>query len=197
MPPATPSDETITFWLAVAGLAVSLGALFISLMSALYARRQAIAAEGPVAPIVEIANVSWRDEHWYEVHVVVRNGTPYTWTSPSVKLRSPKAAKVVSSHAISSYDRSGRYQEKPLNEIELVDLSSEAKPYFLVAPAGTIQSRPGAAGETAWETFLVHFPLSPSKLSMRFRLSSKAANVRDRLVDVDVRIVPKPAKAGS
>lgn len=153
--------------LGIISLAISVVSLMISFLSARYARRQAIAAEGPSRPSVEVGEATWEDpkRRWIRVDVIIRNMTTESWDATSATLTSPSRGKIAAAHLTSEYDEFGNFV--PTLPSDENRFTATTHPCCVVFPRGSGPSSPHHPfGDTARETFF----LGPLEKSSAFHI---------------------------
>lgn len=150
-------------------LGISAVSLFVSLLSAHYARRQAIAAEGPRRPSVELASASWADEsrRWLKIDIITRNFTNETWEMSTAILSSPANGKIVAGHLTAHEDGFGNWAPGVPDDEH--SFTAETSPATYVLPRGAGPSSPhNPSGEIARETFYLRCPRRNDGFRIKF-----------------------------
>lgn len=186
-------NDTATQILSIAGALFGFVGMLTGIGAVIYARRQALAAEGPQMPDLELSAAGWTDTpNWYHVEITVRNRTPYSWTVSQAVLKRPRNARIVPTRAISSYSSDGDYLQTPLSEVDASKFSNTTNPEIVVAPMGTKGSPLiSGDGDTCVVRFFLYLPSSARRFSIRFILASKASMVRERYSAVISDDIPK------
>jgi hypothetical protein len=178
-----------SFWLGAFGSITGSVAL-------IYSRRQALAAEGPTNPEIEVLKEGGNGEGWYAIEIITRNKTHKSWDLRTAAVRSPKGSKIVAAKHISSYDAGGRYRTvMPSLEIAS-NLSSVTTAASSVWPAGTSSSL--GAGDQCREEFFILLPRKSrhwhffrrNSLSILFTFEDRAATPRRRYIKLRRTIRP-------
>ena len=192
-------DSSWTLWLSIFGAVTGGASIVISTAAAWFSRRQAVAAEGPQKPFIEVVKAEWDKEidGWYRLEILTRNETGKTWRMTRAAVKLPRLAKIISIHNISSSDAGGRYMPMHLSLVDLSSIGNTAQPSTRVAPYGT-RSDNNYVGrnDTCLEEFLVYIPLrsrrkSDIRLSISFILEDNTAIARPRYIQLERRVAPK------
>lgn len=149
--------------------------LFISLGSIVYARRQAIAAEGPRSPHVEIAEATWSDQAkgWARVSIVTRNNTNEGWDMETAKLVSPRKGLLIAERYIQSFNDYGEHDVQIPQDTTA--FSAITKPWTNVLPPGSGSRIPhGPSADKAREDLYMRLPSGSTnfKIALSFRRKS-------------------------
>jgi len=190
--------EAASFWFGVVGVASGLIGLFVGVAGVIYGRRQAIAAEGPTSPDLEVEKHGWLDGFpgWYEVQVLVRNRTDRTWNMRSARLRKPSKGKLVAIDRLGVYDNAGSYLTPSPDELALDDLSAVTRPDSQVGYAGsTVPGR--GRGDISRERLYAFFPKPDrcSIISIEFTLEDNGLSSRRISKMLDRRVAPNNSNA--
>ncbi|ACM27558.1 hypothetical protein [Rhizobium rhizogenes] len=188
-----------TFWLSIFGAVTGCFGLIVSIASAWFTRRQAVAAEGPQAPEIEVSGGEWDKDTdgWFRITITTRNLTNKSWQMISAIVKSPKLAKLISIHEISSIDAGGRYIPMHLSLVQPSSISDSAKAITSVAPYGTQANNRYVGNKDFFsEEFLVYIPAgyrrkSVIPLSITFTLQDRTAIARPRHIKLVRKLSPK------
>lgn len=185
-------SQGISFWLSVSGAVTGFVGMITGIGAAAYARRQAIAAEGPKEPEIEISGHGWdtENEGWYSIHLTVRNRTNIGWLMSDAKIVSLLPGKLISqsSRPFSGPEYSPTFI--PLNDLDRQSIGRETKLMVSIQASGT-RDWAGTPGNSAY----VHLYVKPNyrsrSASIRFTFSDKAAIARQRKITLKRRLEPK------
>lgn len=200
-------EDITTRILSIAGVVLGAIGTITGIASAIYARRQALAAEGPQLPTLEVDRHGWDEAYndWYELKIIIRNKTDQPWIVKEVAVKRPKSAKIISGYDIpNDSDKPWEHKPRPLNKLDLSHLSKRTQPISQVAPTGVNPENHFHAGshDKFWETFHIHMReksfwrlFSSSSLSIRFTLESKADIDRMRYITLKLKLAEKTPTA--
>lgn len=184
-----------SFWLSIFGATTGGFGLLIAGAAASYTKRQAIAAEGPQAPEIEILSETWGADNWYSLEIITRNRTGKSWKLISAAVKSPRRAKIIAGHYLSYVDGSGLYQSKMPTSDEVSRYTAVTLPGTTVGPQGSRNS--AGYRDICREEFFVQIPdqsrfkLFRKHLTIIFVFEDKAAIARQRRITLKRNIAPK------
>ncbi|MBY2921039.1 hypothetical protein HF259_06245 [Rhizobium leguminosarum] len=192
-------SQEISYWLSIVGAVAGIIGMITGIAAALYARRQAIAAEGPQEPQIECAWHGWSIEHpgWYQLDVVFRNRTDLSWRIPTASALSPADVKLISASRIPTTGDDFEPRSIPLSELNTTDLSATTSPISELGPAGSKRHQSGWGwSDAAYETLYAYFPARSriSRFSIRFTFEDKAEMARPRYKTLKRRLAPRIIK---
>ncbi|NTH65296.1 hypothetical protein G6L33_15670 [Agrobacterium rhizogenes] len=193
--------ETDTnFWFGVAGMTSGLVGILVAIVAVAYGRRQALAAEGPSSPDLEVISHGWLSgsDEWYSIDIMMKNRTDRFWEMSSARLALPVGGRLVTSQLVLVEDGAGNYVAPPVSELSADELTNVTSPVSAVAPVGTSsQFRFWGESDGCREVFFAYIPprLRAASISIEFTLEDRALNARQIRKTLNRRLNPRTSNA--
>ncbi len=183
--------DVVSFWLPILGAVTGSIGMATGFGAVIYARRQAIAAEGPTIPDTEIKAHGWDKDNdgWYSVHILVRNRTNIAWNLSDAELITPRSGKIISQHERPSTGPAYNPNIIPLNDIQPSTLNNRTSLMSSVEALGG-NDWAGRPGNSVYTTLHIKVPQISRSISIRFTFEDKAAIARQRKITLKRRLEP-------
>ncbi len=188
------------FWFGAIGLLSGLIGTIVGIGGVIYGRRQALAAEGPKSPDLDLLSHGWLpgSNEWYALDVMTKNRTDRHWDMVSARLTLPTGGLLISAEHVTVDDGYGNQIAPPVSDLDPSGLSNVTSPISAVAPVGS-SSRFRFMGETdgCREVFYAYIPerLRAESISIEFTLEDKALTVRQIRTTLNRKLKPKASSA--
>lgn len=173
-------------WLSIAGISTGAIGMITGISAAVYTRRQAVAAEGPQLPDVEVQTHEWVKEcpDWYNVYLIIRNRTGSGWVLKSARLKTPNDGVIISNLKRPTIrGAGGGMKPVPLKNIEPKMLSSTTEVNESMSPPGSADWE-GRAGHISHSHLYIRIPKHKKNGSISIVLTFEEKILRAKLKTV-------------